>query len=176
MSRFFRLFSSVLLLSFFVADAALCQSQASCPVLATLATSKRPWPDGGEHIVIWFFNQGQKTTRGIQFELFMLDAVGNRYPASQKYIATGETQPQKGDVVDYPTDTEKLHFSEGWSVIDGVEVRVTRVMFKDNTVWVPQKVQPCKTVFMNDDYDAALEKRWKAVEKKMQEEKQERKN
>jgi hypothetical protein len=33
-----------------------------------------------------------------------------------------------------------------------------------------------KTVFMNDDYDAALEKRWKAVEKKMQEEKQERKH
>jgi hypothetical protein len=107
---------------------------------------------------------------------FYVDAVGNRYPASQKYVATGETQPQKGDVVDYPTDTEKLHFSEGWSVIDGVEVRVTRVMFKDNTVCVPQKVQACKTVFMNDDYDAALEKRWKAVEKKMQEEKQERKH
>ena len=46
MSGLFRLFPSVLLLSFFVADTALCQNQASCPVLATLATSKRPWPDG----------------------------------------------------------------------------------------------------------------------------------
>jgi hypothetical protein len=171
MTKFYRLCPIVLLFGLFVADTAWCQSQASCPVLATLATSKRPWPDGGEHIVIWFFNQGKKTTRGIQFELFMLDAVGNRYPASQKYIATGETQPQKGDVVDYPTDTEKLHFGEGWSVIDGVEVRVTRVMFKDNTVWVPQKGQSCKTVCMNDDFEPALEKWRKAVEKKTQEQK-----
>ena len=171
MRKFFWLFHGILLFSLFMPDAAFCQSQANCPVLATLASSKHAWPDGGEHIVIWFFNQGRKPTRGIQFELFMLDAVGNRYPASQKYVATGETPPQTGDVVDYSTDQEKLHFGDGWALIDGVEVRVTRIMFKDNTVWVPQKGQTCKSVFMNDDYDAELEKRWKAVEKKMQEEK-----
>lgn len=48
--------------------------------------------------------------------------------------------------MDYPTDTEKLHFGDGWSVIGG---------------------RKCES------RDAALEKRWKAVEKKMQEEKHE---
>ena len=96
----------------------------------------------------------------------MLDAVGNRYPASQKYIATGETEPQTGDVVIYPADPEKEHFGDSWSLIDGLEVRVTRIMFTDNSVWVPQKGQACKMVFLNEKYQAEIERRWKAVEKK----------
>jgi len=95
----------------------------------------------------------------------MLDAVGNPYPATQKYVATGETKPKRGDVVDYPTDTEKAHFGDGWANIQGVEVRVTRVMFKDTSVWVPQKGQVCKMTFMNDDYAAEVKRRLEAAEK-----------
>jgi hypothetical protein len=159
---------TVLLFGLFTSDVAWCQSQTSCPVLPSLATSKLPWSKGGEHIVIWFYNQGRKTTRGIQFELFMLDGVGNRYPAAQKYVSTGETEPQKGDVVDYPTDAEKAHFGDAWANIEGVEVRVTRVMFKDNTVWVPQKGQVCKMTFMNDDYQPEMNKRLEAARKRVE--------
>ncbi len=174
MTQLFRFISAVILFGLFASDAAWCQSQASCPVLATLASSKLPWEKGDEHIVIWFYNQGRKTTRGIQFELFMLDAVRNRYPAAQKYVSTGETEPRKGDVVDYPTDAEKAHFGDGWANIAGVEVRVTRVMFKDDTVWVPQKGQVCKMVFMNDEYQPEMNRRLEAARKKR--EPQEKKN
>ena len=157
---------AVLLFVTFLGGAPRCSGQTGCPVLPSLASSKLPWPEGGERIVIWFFNQGRKTTHGIQFELLMVDAVGNRYRASQKYIVTGEIKPQTGDVVIYPVDPEKGHLEDIWGLIDGVEVRVTRIMFKDNTVWVPQKGQVCKMVFLNDQYQAEIERRWNAVEKK----------
>jgi hypothetical protein len=174
MTQPFKLFTTVLLFGLFMPEAALCQSQASCPVLASLASSKLSSSDG-EHLVIWFFNQSAKPVRGVQFQLFMLDAVGNRYPASQRYIATtGTTKPQEGDVVIYSTDDEKKYFGERWALIEGVEVRVTRVMFKDDSVWVPQKGQNCKMVFMNDEYEAEMDKRWKAAEKEAQ--RQQKKN
>jgi hypothetical protein len=165
---------TVLILLTFVAcvvnQFAVCMAQsqnAGCPVLATLATSKKAWSEGPEHIVIWFFNHGRKSTRGIQFELFMLDAVGNRYPAAQKYISTGEIKPQSGDVVEYPTDAERQHFGDSWALIEGVEVRVTRLMFTDDTVWLPAKGYVCKMVFMNDEYDAELARWRKSAEKKV---------
>jgi len=140
-----------------------------------LATSKKVFDDGSEHIVIWFSNLGTKSIRGVQFELFMLDGVGNRYPASQRYVATADfppfIKPNTGDVVDYPTDAEKQHFGADWQNIAGVEVRVTRVMFKDNSVWIPAKGQFCKAVFMNGDYDSALKKWQDAVDKKLEQEK-----
>jgi hypothetical protein len=102
----------------------------------------------------------------------MLDAVGNRYPAAQKYIATGTVKSQNGDVVIYTTDKEKEHFGANWTFIEGVEVRVTRVMFQDGSVWVPQKGQACKMRFMNDEYDAEMDRRRKAVEKKIQQQKE----
>src|SRR5271165_4862951 len=162
MTQPFKLLATILLFGLFMPEAASCQSQATCPVLASLASSKLPSPDG-EQLVIWFFNQGSKSTRGIQFDLFMLDAVGHRYAASQKYVATGTTKPQTGDVVIFSTDDEKKRFGETWTLIEGVEVRVTRVMFKDNSVWMPQKGQVCKTVFMNDEYLADMARRWKAA-------------
>jgi hypothetical protein len=121
MSGFFRLFSSVLLLSSFVADTAWCQNQAGCLFSLLLPLPSVLGQMAGNTLSSGSSTKEKRTTRGIQFELFMLDAVGNRYPASQKYIATGETQLQKGDIVDYATDAEKLHFAEGWSLIDGVE-------------------------------------------------------
>jgi len=65
---------------------------AQCPVLSSLASSKVKYKDE-EKIVIWFWNQGTKTTHGIEFQLILLDAAGNHYPASQRYIATGDTKP-----------------------------------------------------------------------------------
>src|SRR5215469_3626743 len=80
------------------------QTQSGCPALASLATSKKVFDDGSEHIVIWFSNVGTKSILGVQFELLMLDGVGNRYPASQRYVATVHAayalKPNTGDVVD----------------------------------------------------------------------------
>jgi hypothetical protein len=107
---------------------------SQCPVLATLASSKVPSLDkSGDHIVIWFWNRGGKTTHGIEFQLVMLDGAGNKYPASQKYIATGDTKPTSGDLVIYSTKDEEEHFGSDWGNIEGVEVYVTSVMFGDAT-------------------------------------------
>jgi hypothetical protein len=162
-----KILTALLLFCLLAADGARCQAKGNCPVLPTLAASRLP-SEEGESVVIWYLNDGGKTIRGVQFELVMLDAVGNRYPAAQKYIASGTVKPQNGDVVIYPTDKEKEHFGADWTLIEGVEVRVTRVMFQDGSVWVPQKGQVCMMRFMNDEYDAEMERRRKAVEKKMQ--------
>lgn len=167
MNRPRKLAGAAVVLILLIPRAFLGETLNSCPVLPTLASSKLS-SEVGEHIVIWFFNQGSKTTHGIQFELFMLDAVGNRYPASQKYVATGEIKPHSGDVVDYPTDKEREFFGENWAVVEGVEVRVTRIMFKDGSVWVQPKGYVCKMTFLNDDYQAEMGRRWKAVEKRQQ--------
>jgi hypothetical protein len=151
-----RLLISIPLFGFIMTNIVCCQNRTSCPVLPTLASSKQPWSEGGEHIVIWYLNGGRKTARGIQFELFMLDGAGNRYPASQRYIATGELEPRSSDVVDFPTDVEKGKLGSNWASIDGLEVRVTRIKFKDGTVWIPQKGQLCKKEFMNEEYAAAI--------------------
>jgi len=105
----------------------------------------------------------------------MLDGVGNRYPASQRYIATGTVKPQDGDAVAYSTDTEKEHFGQTWEIIEGIEVRVTRVMFKDGSVWMPQKGHVCKAQFMNDEYKAEIDRRWDTAGKKV-EQQQKQKN
>jgi hypothetical protein len=80
------------------ASSALAQQAApspiTCPVIATLASSKVQNPDKKEEedIVIWFWNQGKKTAHGIEFRLEMLDTVGNKYPASVIYQAKGRYQ------------------------------------------------------------------------------------
>ena len=50
-----------------------------------------------------------------------------------------------------------------WDLIQGVEVQVVRVMYSDLTVWTPQKEAQCSKRFMNDEYDAALERRNKEL-------------
>lgn len=102
----------------------------------------------------------------------MLDAVGNRYPAAQAYVAKGEVKPNFGDVVSYETKDEEEHFGEQWAQIEGIEVHVTRILFKDGSVWVPRRGVDCEAHFMNDDYAAEMDRRWKAVEKKAKKEKQ----
>jgi hypothetical protein len=171
MTQPLKILTAALLFCLLAEDGAQCQTKGSCPVLPTLAASRLPSPEG-ESVVIWYFNQGSKTIRGVQFELVMLDAVGNRYPAAQKYIAKGTVKSQNGDVVIYKSDKEKEHFGADWTLIEGVEVRVTRVMFQDGSVWIPQKGQVCKMRFMNDEYDAEMDRRQKAVEKKMQQQKE----
>ena len=141
---------------------------SQCPVLATLASSKVPSLDkSGDSIVIWFWNQGAKTTHGIEFQLEMLDASGNKYPASQKYVATGDEKPRNGDVVIYSTKAEEEHFRENWNNIEGVEVYVTSIMFADATTWKPKRGVVCKTAFINSDYDKEMEKRGKIAEQHM---------
>ena len=135
-----------LLSSFFVAITVVfcaisvsAQTAATCPVVPSLASSKVDGGGVGTHIVIWYFNQGSKTLRGVQFNVMMLDAVGNRYPAALAYVAKGEIKPQTGDVVSFETKEEEEHFGERWAQIEGIEVHVTRVLFKDGSVWVPRK-------------------------------------
>jgi hypothetical protein len=138
---------------------------SQCPVLATLASSKVPSKDkSGDHIVIWFWNQGSKTTHGIEFTLMMLDAAGNKYPAARKYIATGDTNPNNADVVMYSTSEEDKHFGADWNNIEGVEVYVTSIMFADATTWKPKQGVVCKTAFINSDYEKEMEKREKKFE------------
>ena len=138
---------------------------SSCPVMPSLASSRLPSGEG-DHVVIWFWNQSNKTIRGAQFELFMLDAVANRYAAYGPYIAEGEVKPQNGDVVIYPTKREEEHLGDAWSLIKGMEVRVTRVLFKDGSVWILRKGQTCKATFMNDEYDAEIARRLKRTKEK----------
>lgn len=138
---------------------------SSCPVLASLASSKLH-NDDGDNIVIWTFNQGHKTVHGIEYRLFMLDVAGNRYPASQTYHAKGDVEPNSGDVVIYPAKNEQEHFGEGWSQIEGVEVHVSRVLFTDATVWTPRKGVVCKTAFLNSEYDKEMARRDKIALRK----------
>src|SRR5262245_5629944 len=97
------------------------QPTSSCPVLVSLASSK-VHSDLGDSIVIFFWNQGKKTIHGAQFTLLMLDVGGSKYPASQRYLVTGDLKSNSGDVVVYPTTDEEKHFGENWKNIDGVEV------------------------------------------------------
>jgi hypothetical protein len=88
-------------------------SPSACPVLATLASSKIRSTDAndkGEYIVIWFWNQGQKTSHGVEFRLSMLDTAGNKYPASQAYQEKGDVKPRNGDLVTYPTNRRATVF------------------------------------------------------------------
>ena len=148
-------------------------SPASCPVLATVASTKVPIDQGGDNIVIWFYNRGTKTTNGIEFTLVMLDASGNRYPASHKYVGTGNTKPDSGDVVFYSTDDEAKYFGEAWKKIEGMEVYITSISFTDATAWKPKPGVACKSSFLNSNYknqmaemDKKIERKRKAIRKK----------
>jgi hypothetical protein len=162
------LFAFLLLLSTIAAAQQTYPPPSSCPVLSTLATSKQhnQWTKS-DLIVIWFWNQGNKTVHGAQFQLFMLDSAGNRYAASQAYQTKGDTEPQSGDFVAFPATDEEQYFGERWSSIDGVEVHVVKVMFNDATVWTPKKGVVCKTAFLNENYKAETDRYWKRVEAEM---------
>jgi len=139
---------------------------SQCPVLASLASSKVKYNDE-ENIVLWFWNQGTKTAHGIEFQLMLLDAAGNRYPASQRYIATGDTRPNSGDVVTYSAKGEQQHLGAEWENIEGVEVYVTSIMFEDATTWKPKRGVVCKTAFVNSNYDKEMQRRGKIAEERM---------
>lgn len=138
----------------------------SCPVLATLASSKVP-SDKGENLVIWFYNQGTRATHGVEFTVVMLDGAGNRYPASHRYIGTGTLKPKTGDVVSFSTEDEAMFFGDSWKYIDGLEVYVTSILFADATTWKPKRGVPCKTSFINAGYEKQIEEMNKRVERNM---------
>jgi hypothetical protein len=140
---------------------------SQCPVLATVASSK-VMVNEEENIVIWFWNQGSKTTHGIEFQLMLLDAAGNRYPASQGYIAKGNTKPNTGDVVLYPAKSEQEHLGTAWINIEGIEVYVTRIMFADASTWKPRRGAACKTAFLNSNYAGEMEKLGKKLARQME--------
>ncbi len=108
-----------------------------------------------------------KTAHGIEFQLMLLDAAGNQYPGSQRYIATGDTKPNSGDVVIYSAKSEQQHLGAGWENIEGVEVYVTSIMFADATTWKPKRGVPCKAAFVNSNYGKEMERREKIMDEKM---------
>lgn len=70
-------------------------TSTTCPVVPILATSKQAWPEGGEHLIIWFYNQGAKTTRGkgttlgsFQNNPFSLAAIGEQAAMQGCFYAT----------------------------------------------------------------------------------------
>ena len=144
---------------------------SSCPVLASLASAKvhdlgDPKNPDKDNIVIWAWNQGTKTIHGVQYQLFLLDIAGNRYPASQFYQMKGDVEPRSGDVAAFPVKDEAAHLgAPKWEQIDGIEVHVTRILFKDATVWTPRKGVDCKTAFLNDGYDKEMDRRAEAARK-----------
>ena len=170
MSRFARRALTALAVSILFCAIASGQQQvpspSQCPVLASLASSRVKYNDE-ENIVIWFWNQGNKTAHGIEFQLMLLDAAGNQYPGSQRYIATGDTKPNSGDVVIYSAKSEQQHLGAGWENIEGVEVYVTSIMFADATTWKPKRGVPCKAAFVNSNYGKEMERREKIMDEKM---------
>ena len=169
-SRFTRRAVKALAVSILFCGIASGQQQvpapSQCPILASLASSRVKYKDE-ENIVIWFWNQGTKTTHGIEFQLMLLDAAGNRYPGSQRYIATGDTKPNSGDVVMYPAKNEQELLGGAWENIEGIEVYVTSIMFADATTWKPKRGAVCKTAFTNSNYVKEMEKRGKIMDAKM---------
>jgi hypothetical protein len=145
-------------------------SPITCPVIATLASSKVQNLDNKEeeNIVIFFWNRGKKTAHGIEFRLEMLDTVGNKYPASIVYQVKGDTKPQNGDFVAYSTVDEKRFFGDKWESIDGVVVHVSKILFTDATIWTPPKGGDCKTSFLNDNYGKQIKLWDKAVSERME--------
>jgi hypothetical protein len=97
----------------------------------------------------------------------MLDAAGNKYPASQKYDASSAMKPNGTNVVIYTTTGEAQHFGAGWNNIEGIEVNVTFILFPDAKPWKPKPDVVCKTTFVNSDYDKETEKRGKDEKQKM---------
>jgi hypothetical protein len=152
------------LLVLFLVAASVAEAQnktltaSSCTVIATLASSKRDSGSDGNFIVIWYFNRGSKPIHGVEFHLVMLDAVGNRYPASQAYQARGTVKQNNGDLVMFPSTEEAKYFGANWDHIDGVEVYVASLLFADATVWTPGKGVSCKASFLNDAYDKEIER------------------
>jgi hypothetical protein len=128
---------------------------SQCPIYSSLATTK---VRGEDMIVIWFWNQGSKTTHGAEFRLVMLDAAGNRYPSSKRYVVTGKVRPQRGDFVSYSAKPEQEQFGANWENIEGIEVYVVSVMFADATTWKPMKGSSCKTAFISANYDREIER------------------
>jgi hypothetical protein len=70
MTHPFKIVSAALLFGPLAADGTRCQTKGYCPVLPSLAASKLPSPEG-KSVVVWYFNEGSKTVRGVQFELVM---------------------------------------------------------------------------------------------------------
>lgn len=150
--------ASALLFLFGSALCAAAQKPTDCPVVPTLASSKTGEQNG--YILIWYFNQSRKAIRGAQFDVSLLDGVANRFPGYGPYIATGTLRPNQGDFVGYPNKREADNLGDRWALIEGIAVRVTRVLFDDGTVWVPQKGQTCEGSFMNDKFQAEWDRRW----------------
>lgn len=144
------------------------QSNSFCPAIPTLAAVKlggkgTPTAGAENKTVIWYTNQSSKAIRGVQFQLIMLDGVGNKYPARTLLIATGEVRPQRGDILLVDNTAEQQSLGERWGLIEGVEVQVVRVMYSDLTVFVPRRPSQCSAKFMNSDYQKTLDRWWKAM-------------
>jgi len=126
----------------------------------SLATAKNHDPNAPkdasrDSIVIWYWNHGKKIVHGAEFQVLLLDTAGNRYPASQLYQTKGDLEPRKGDIVRFDAESEVRRLGDKWEWIDGLEIRVTRVLFRDATVWTPRKGEDCKAAFLNEDFERA---------------------
>jgi hypothetical protein len=134
---------------------ALQNPSIQCPVLPSLA-STRVRTARGEDILIWFWNLSRKPVRGAQFRLVMLDAGGNRFPASQAYQASAELAPNTWTVAVYPDAQEKSYFGDRWKSLLGAEVQVNGVLFGDGTSWSAADGAQCSAFFLDADYKGKL--------------------
>ena len=144
-----------------VALCAACAAQDissanSCPVAVSVAGTNIPL-QSGNHIVLWFTNQSNKTVARSDFKLFILDSTGYRYPASQSYIARWETAPGAGGLVVQSAQLEEKYFGSTWRNMRGVEVEVSRVIFSDGTEWQSSGTS-CRRAFMNVNYIQEMRK------------------
>jgi hypothetical protein len=125
-------------------------SPSSCPVAVAVAGTNIPL-QSGNHIVLWFTNQSNKTVAHTEFKLFIVDSAGYRYRASQSYSANWETAPGAGGLVVQSAQIEEKYFGSTWRNMRGVEVQVSRVIFSDHTQWQSDD-SACRRAFTNANY------------------------
>lgn len=110
----------------------------------------------GEHIVIWFGNQGRKTVIEAEFQLSLLDSAGLRHPALRSYLSELQVAPGNGGLIVHSTEEEAQQWGAAWRNIRGLEVQTAHVLFADGTRW---EGSACKQTFRNADYIESM-RRW----------------
>lgn len=124
----------------------------ACPLNPTVAGTNVPF-QSGEHIVVWFENRGDKNVSRTQLQLTMIDALGQRHPASKTYIVDSQVKPSEAGLMMEASTPEAQHLGSKWRSVRGVEVQVTDITFADGTQWHSANSLPCSRTFYNAAYE-----------------------
>lgn len=144
----------------------LCAAQdrspaAACPLKPTVAGTNVPFRSG-EHIVVWFENHADKNVSRTQLQLTMIDAFGQRHPASKAYIVDSQVRPSEAGLMMESSLSEAQHLGAQWRSVRGIEVQVTDITFADGTQWHSASSLSCGRTFYNAAYEHDM-RAWNAA-------------